>query len=273
MELLDGKKVSTEVLTEIKEKLSKLDKKLGLAIIWVGNNEASKIYINNKLKKCEELGVDGRLYHLDENTTEKEIINLIDKLNNDENVNGIILQSPVPDQIDIINCFNRIKPEKDIDGFSNVSIGNLVLGKPGHISCTPKGIMKLLDYYHINLEGKNICLINRSIIVGKPLFNLLISKNATVTMCHSYTNNLSEITHNADIVISAVGKPKFITKNMLKDGAIVIDVGISRVDGKAVGDVDFANVLDKVSYITPVPGGVGPMTVAMIFDNLLESIE
>lgn len=273
MELLDGKKVSTEVLTEVKEKLNRLNKKLGLAIIWVGNNEASKIYIKNKLKKCEELGVDGKLYHLDENATEDEVINLIDKLNNDESVNGIILQSPVPKQIDIIKCFNRINPIKDIDGFSNVSIGNLVLGKPGHISCTPKGIIKLLDYYHINLEGKNVCLINRSVIVGKPLFNLLISKNATVCMCHSYTNNLKEIIQNADIVISAVGIPKFIIKDMLKDGAIVIDVGISRVEGKVVGDVDFANVLDKVSYITPVPGGVGPMTVAMIFENLLESIE
>ena len=273
MKLLDGKKVSAEVLNEVKAKLSKLDKKLGLAIIWVGNNEASEIYIKNKLKKCDELGVDGKLYHLDENATEEEVINLIEKLNNDNSVNGIILQSPVPKQIDIINCFNKIKLSKDIDGFSNISIGNLVLGKPSHISCTPKGIMKLLDYYHINLEGKNVCLINRSIIVGKPLFNLLISRNATVTMCHSYTNNLNEITKNADIVISAVGKPKFITKDMLKEGSIVIDVGISRVDGKVVGDVDFANVLDKVSYITPVPGGVGPMTVAMIFENLLESIE
>lgn len=273
MELLDGKKVSAELINEIKEKLNKLDKKLGLAIIWVGNNEASNIYIKNKLKKCKELGINGKLYHLDENTTEEEVINLIDKLNNDDSINGIILQSPVPKQIDIVNCFNRINPLKDIDGFSNISIGNLVLGKPGHISCTPKGIMKLLDYYKINLEGKNVCLINRSVIVGKPLFNLLISRNATVTMCHSYTNNLNEYTKNADIVISAVGIPKFITKDMLKDGAVVIDVGISRVDGKVVGDVDFANVLDKVSYITPVPGGVGPMTVAMIFDNILENIK
>ena len=273
MEILDGKKLSLEILNEVKEKLSKLDKKLGFAIIWVGNNEASSIYVKNKLKKCEELGIDGKLYHLEENVSEEEVINLIDKLNNDDSVNGILLQSPVPKQIDIINCFNRINPTKDIDGFSNISIGNLVLGKPSHISCTPKGIMKLLDYYHIDLEGKNVCLINRSIIVGKPLFNLLISRNATVCMCHSHTNNLSEITKNADIVISAVGIPKFITKDMLKDGAIVIDVGISRIDGKVVGDVDFDNVLDKVSYITPVPGGVGPMTVAMIFANLVESIE
>lgn len=273
LEIFDGKKVSNEILSEVKEKIDKLNKKLGLAIIWVGNNEASHIYIKNKLKRCEELGVKGNLYHLDENTTEEEVITLIEKLNNDNSIDGIILQSPVPNQIDIIKCFNKIIPSKDIDGFSNISLGNLLLDKPGHISCTPKGVMKLLDYYHINLDGKSVCLINRSIIVGKPLFNLLIRRNATVTMCHSHTKNLSEYTKNADIVISAVGKPKFITKNMLKDGAIVIDVGISRIDGKVVGDVDFDDVLDKVAYITPVPGGVGPMTVAMIFENLLESIE
>ncbi len=273
MTILDGKKVSTELLNELKLKIDKLDKKLGLAIIWVGNNEASNIYIKNKLKRCEELGVIGKLYHLEENATEDEVINLIESLNNNDEINGIILQSPVPDHIDIIKCFNKIKPSKDIDGFSNISMGNLVLGKPSHISCTPKGIMKLLDYYHIDLDGKNVCLINRSLIVGKPLFNLLIRRNATVTMCHSHTYNLSEHTKNADIVISAVGKPKFITKEMIKFGAVVIDVGISRVDGKVVGDVDYDNVLDQVSYITPVPGGVGPMTVAMIFENLLEKID
>ncbi len=273
MVLLDGKKVSNELLINFKEKIDKLNKKIGFAVIWIGNDEASSIYVRNKLKKCEELGVDGHLYHLDENVKEEEVITLIDKLNNDVNINGILLQSPVPNHIDIVKCFNRINPLKDIDGFSNVSVGNLCLGKPFHVSCTPKGIIKLLDYYKIPLEGKNVCLINRSNIVGKPLFHLLISRDATVTMCHSKTRNLKEITKNADIVISAVGKPNFITEDMVKDEVIVIDVGISRIDGHVKGDVDFENVSKKASYITPVPGGVGPMTIAMIFDNLLNTIK
>ncbi len=273
MILLDGKKVSNEILENIKDKIAKTNKKIGFAIIWVGNNDASSIYVRNKLKKCEELGINGKLYHLEENALEEEVISLIDKLNKDDNVNGIILQSPVPKQIDIINCFNRIKPEKDVDGFANLSVGNLCLGIPNHISCTPKGIIRLLEYYNIDLEGKNVCLINRSNIVGKPLFNLLISKNATVTMCHSKTKDIKEFTKNADIVISAVGKPNFITEDMVKDGVIVIDVGISRIDGHVIGDVDFTNVSKKASYITPVPGGVGPMTIAMLFENLLNTLK
>jgi len=271
MTLLDGKKVSNEIIENIKEKISMENIKLGFAIIWVGNDEASSIYVKNKIKKCEYVGINTELFHLEENTTENQLIELIEKLNNRDEINGILLQSPVPKHINITNCFNAIDSRKDIDGFSNVSVGNLYLGKPFHVSCTPKGIIKLLDYYNINLEGKNVCLINRSNIVGKPLFHLLIDKNATVTMCHSKTNNLEKFTKEADIVISAVGKPKFITSKMIKDDAIVIDVGISRVEGKVVGDVDYEEVSKKTSFITPVPGGIGPMTIAMVLENILNT--
>lgn len=272
MTLLNGKELSSKILEEIKLKLKKIDKKIGFAIIWVGNDPASEIYVRNKLKKCDELGIDGKLYHLNEDTTEKEIIDLIRKLNDDDTIKGILLQSPVPNNINIIHCFNEIDENKDIDGFSNKSVGNLVLGNPKFISCTPKGIIRLLDYYNIPLEGKNVCIINRSNIVGKPLFNLFIQRNATVTMCHSKTKNLETFTKNADIVVTAVGKPNFINGDMIKDGCILIDVGINRIDGKVVGDVDAESVKDKVSYLTPVPGGIGPMTIAMIFENILESL-
>ncbi len=273
MILLDGKKVSNEIIENIKNEIKKLNVILNFAIIWVGNDESSKIYVNNKIKKCEYVGIKTTLYHLDENTKEEEVLELISKLNKDKKINGILLQSPVPKQINIIKCFNAIDFQKDIDGFSNVSMGNLVLGKPYHVSCTPKGIMKLLNYYQIDLNGKNVCLINRSNIVGKPLFYLLIAQNATVTMCHSKTVNLAKITKAADIVITAVGKPNFIKANMIKKNAIVIDVGISRVDGKIKGDVEFEKVAKKASYITPVPGGIGPMTIAMVLENILETVK
>ncbi len=273
MTLLDGKKVSNEIIEEVKKKIEKNNLKLNFAIIWVGNDEASEIYVNNKIKKCEYVGIKTKLYHLEEDVKEEEILNLIDKLNKDVLVNGILLQSPVPKHIDIIKCFNRIDYKKDIDGFSNISVGNLALGRPTNISCTPKGIIRLLDYYKINLEGMNVCLINRSNIVGKPLLQLLLERNATVTVCHSKTKDLKFFTKNADIVISAVGKPNFITEDMVKDNVIIIDVGISRKDGKVVGDVDYLNVKEKASYITPVPGGVGPMTIAMILENIINTKE
>lgn len=269
MILLDGKKVSKEIIDNLKERRKKINDNIKLAIIWVGNNPASEIYISNKKKQCTKVNVLCDVYHLDEDTKENEVLELIEKLNNDKTVTGILVQSPLPKGIDETKCFNKINPKKDIDGFSNVSVGNLYLGRPKLVSCTPKGIIKLLEYYDIDLEGKNVCLINRSNIVGKPLFHLLISKNATVTMCHSKTKNLKDITKEADIIISAVGKPKFITEDMVKEGAIVIDVGISRIDGHVVGDVDFASVSEKASYITPVPGGIGPMTIAMILENIL----
>jgi len=273
MILLDGKKVSNEIIENLKKQIENLDKKIGFAIIWIGDDAASNIYVNNKIKKCESVGIHTELFHLDESVSEEYVLNLINDLNMRKDIQGILLQSPIPKHIDINKCFNKISPLKDIDGFSNLSCGNLFLGHPTFLSCTPKGIMKLFDYYNIDLCGKNVCLINRSNIVGKPLFHLLIEKDTTVTMCHSKTINLSSFTKNADIVISAVGKPNFITEDMVKDNAIVIDVGISRVNGKVVGDVDFENVSKKCSYITPVPGGVGPMTIAMVLENILDTVK
>lgn len=270
--ILDGKKVSNEIIKDLEEKIKVLNKEIRFAIIWVGNNMASSIYVNNKIKKCESVGIKTILYHLEDNTKEEEIISLINMLNNDDSINGILLQSPVPEGIDINNCFNMISPKKDIDGFSNESVGNLVLGNKGFISCTPLGIIKLLDYYNIDVSKKHVVIINRSNIVGKPLFHLLIERDATVTMCHSKTENLEKYTKDADILITAVGKPNFINKEMIKDQAIIIDVGITRVDGKVYGDVNFDDVVSKTAYITPVPGGVGPMTIAMVINNIYESV-
>lgn len=272
MVILDGKKLSNEILANIKKEIIEHNYIINFAIILVGSDEASKIYVNHKIKKCQEVGINVKLYQLDNNASEDYILNLIDSLNSDSSVNGILLQSPVPDHIDIIKCFNRINYKKDIDGFSNISVGNLYQGNDSMSSCTPKGIIRLLDYYNIDLEGKNVCIINRSNIVGKPLLHLLLKRNATVTICHSKTKDLELFTKSADIIISAVGKPKFITKEMIKDNSIIIDVGISRINGRVVGDVDFENVLDKVSYITPVPGGIGPMTITMVIDNLLNTV-
>lgn len=271
--ILDGRKVSNEIIENIKLEIEKLNKKSVFAIIWIGNDEASSIYVNNKIKKCECVGINVELYHLEDDISEEHVLNLIDELNNRVEISGILLQSPIPKHIDINKCFNKINYRKDIDGFSNVSGGNLYLGNPSFISCTPKGIIRLMDYYDIDLTGKNVCIINRSNIVGKPLFHLLISRNATVTMCHSKTIDLKKYTKKADIIITAVGKPKFITKDMIKKGSVIIDVGISRVDGRVVGDVDFDRVSKKASYITPVPGGVGPMTIAMVLENILETIK
>lgn len=273
MVLLDGKKVSKEIIENIKLEIEKLNIQIGFTVIWIGEDSASSIYVNNKIKKCESVGIKTELYHLEDTISEEYVLNLIDELNNREDIHGILLQSPIPKHIDINKCFNKISPLKDIDGFSCISCGNLFLGNSSFVSCTPKGVMKLLEYYNIDLCGKNVCLINRSNIVGKPLFHLLIEKNATVTMCHSKTNNLKEHTKVADIVISAVGKPGFITEDMIKNDAIVIDVGISRVEGKVVGDVDFDSVSKKASYITPVPGGIGPMTIAMVLENIIEGVK
>ena len=273
MTILDGKATSLKIIEEIKNEITINNYKIGFAIIWVGNDEASSIYVKNKIKKCEEVGIKTELFHLADSINEEELLNLIDELNERSDINGILLQSPIPKHINITKCFNRIKPNKDIDGFSNISVGNLCLGMPSLISCTPKGIMRLFKEYNIDLEGKNVCLINRSNIVGKPLFNLLIGENATVTMCHSKTKDIKKITRDADIVITAVGIPGFITADAIKEDTIVIDVGISRVNGKVVGDVVYEEVSQKASYITPVPGGVGPMTIAMVLENILETVK
>lgn len=273
MQILDGKKVSEEIVDNIRKEIKEKNLNLGFAVIWIGNDEASGIYVRNKLKKCEMVGIRHELHHLEDTVCESDVLKLIDELNNRDDINGILLQSPIPKHIDIKKCFNRIKQEKDIDGFSNISMGNLMLGCPKHIACTPKGIIRLLEYYNIDLKHKNICIINRSNIVGKPLFHLFLEKDATVTVCHSKTNDLKSHTMNADIIVSAVGKPKFITDDMVKKGVIIIDVGISRIDGKVIGDVDFDNVKEKALFITPVPGGVGPMTIAMVLENIVDTIK
>lgn len=269
MTILDGKLISNKILDNVKEKIQKENLKISLAIILIGNNEASKIYVRNKEKACEYVGIKCDKYLFDDNTSEEEVISLIDKLNNDEEVTGIILQSPVPSHINFDNCAGTIKYYKDVDGFTRDNIYNLYMNKEGLVPCTVKGIIRLLDEYKIEIEGKHIVIVGRGNIVGKPLINTMLNRNATVTVCHSKTKNLEDICKTADILVSAVGRPNLITKNIIRNNIIVIDVGISRVDGKVVGDTDFENIKDKCSYITPVPGGVGPMTVAMIIENLI----
>ena len=271
--ILDGKKVRDEILAKIKAKIAKEKLDIKLAIILVGDDEASKIYIKNKEKYCDMVGIAVEKYKLSSETEEKEIINLIDKLNNDESVTGIILQSPVPEGIDFNKCSNLIKPEKDVDGFTKNNIYYLYLGKKTVLPCTVKGIIKLLEYYKIPISGANVVIVGRGNIVGHPLSLAFENMDATVTLAHSKTQNLAEITKNADILISATGVKHLITKDMVKYGSTVIDVGVTRVDGKIYGDVDFENIKDIAQYITPNPGGVGPMTVAMIIDNLVEMEE
>ncbi len=268
MNLLDGKKVRDEVLEDLKKKIAENNLAIKLAIILVGNNEASKIYIRNKEKACKNVGIEVEKHLLDEKTREEDLITLINKLNEDASVTGIILQSPVPTHIDFDKCSGLIKASKDVDGFTEENIYNLYLGNDTIMPCTVKGIIRLLECYDIPLEGANVVIVGRGNIVGHPLSLALINKNATVTVAHSKTKDLSNVTKNADILISATGVAHLITASMVKPGAAVVDVGVSRIDGHIVGDVDFDNVKDVASWITPNPGGVGPMTVAMIIDNL-----
>ena len=238
----------------------------------VGNNSASQIYVRNKRRACDEVGIEFEEYLLPTTTEQSELLNLIDKLNKQEDINGILLQSPIPDGLDINEAFRKISPEKDVDGFHPVNVGKLVLGQDTFVSCTPYGIMRMFEAYNIDLEGKNAVVIGRSNIVGKPMSHCLLNKNATVTICHSRTKNLAEITKRADILVAAIGKAEFVKADMVKEGAVVIDVGINRTEeGKLKGDVDFENVSKKASYITPVPGGVGPMTIAMLMNNVVKA--
>lgn len=269
MTIMDGKLISNKILDDIKKNIEKKHLNIKLAIILVGDNEASKIYVNNKEKACIYTGIKCDKYLLDSTTREEDIINLIDKLNNDDSVTGIILQSPVPNHIDFDKCAGKIKYYKDVDGFTRDNIYNLYMNNEYLIPCTVKGIIRLLDEYNIEIEGKHVVIVGRGNIVGKPLIHALLNRNATVSICHSKTNNLKDICKGADILISAVGKPNLITKEMVKDKAVVIDVGISRVNNKVVGDTNFDDIKDICSYVTLVPGGVGPMTVAMIMENLL----
>lgn len=268
--ILDGKKLRDELLVQYKEKIKEEKLNITLAIILVGNNEASKLYIKNKEKYCTEVGIKVDKYLLDEDTSEEVLINLIKDLNEDEKVTGIILQSPVPDGIDFDKCSGMILPSKDVDGFTKDNVYNLYLNKKSILPCTVKGIIKLLEYYNIEINGKNVAIIGRGNIVGKPLAMALENRNATVSLLHSKTKDLKMFTKDADIVVVACGIPKLLKKEMIKGGSVVIDVGISRVDGKIVGDIDFDNIKDIALFVTPNPGGIGPMTIAMIIDNLIE---
>ena len=274
MNVIDGKFLALEVRNGLKDDVVKLKEKgiiPKLAVILVGNDKASQIYVRNKSKACEDVGIDFEEFFLNENIKMYELLDLIDELNLRKDVHGILLQSPIPKHLDIEKAFNRIIPEKDVDGFNPINVGKLCLKQDGFVSCTPAGIMKMFEKYKIDLEGKHAVVLGRSNIVGRPMSLCLLNKNATVTICHSKTRNLDEITRNADIIVAALGKPKFVKKDMVKDGVIIIDVGINRTDSGIVGDVDFENIKDKAEYITPVPGGVGPMTIAMLMSNVIKA--
>ena len=271
-EIINGKEIAENILNNIKKEVENFDVKPTLAVIIVGCDPASKVYVKNKIKKSEFLGFNSILKELPEDIQKEELLDVIKNLNNDKNVNGILLQLPLPKGLDEKDFLDEISPIKDVDGFTTYNSGKLFKGeKPYSIACTPKGIIKLLETKNINLEGKVAVVVGRSNIVGKPVANLLLQKNATVIQAHSKTKNLPKILKLADIIISATGKEEFIKGDMVKEGAIIIDVGITRnKNGKLTGDVDFESVYNKVSYITPVPGGVGPMTIATLMENTLE---
>lgn len=273
--LIDGKAVSQAIKDEIKQEIAQIKatngKDISLAVVLIGDDPASKVYVNNKAKACEYVGITSYTYRLPEETTQEQAEELVSSLVNDDKITGILVQLPLPKHLDENKILKLIPAKKDVDGFSDENIGKLLQGKKTVISCTPFGVMELLRHYNVDLTGKNAVVIGRSNIVGKPMTALLINANATVTVCHSKTVNLKEITNKADVLIVAIGRPKFVTADMVKDGAVVIDVGINRVDGKLVGDVDFEEVEKKASMITPVPGGVGPMTIAMLMKNTVKA--
>ena len=273
--IIDGKELAKKIRANLKIECEELKNKQinpKLAVIMVGDDLASKVYVRNKSKACEDVGIEYKEYLLSSTTTQKELIELIEKLNQDKTINGILLQSPIPANLDINEAFRTISPQKDVDGFNPVNVGKLVLNQDTFLSCTPYGIMKMFEKYNIDLTGKNVVILGRSNIVGKPLMHCCLNKNATVTVCHSKTQNLAQKAKEADILISAIGKAQFVTADMVKENAVVIDVGINRLEnGKITGDVDFENVKEKASYITPVPGGVGPMTIAMLMNNVIKA--
>ncbi len=275
--IIDGKELARKTRSNLKIDCEELKKKgiaPKLAVILVGDDKASKVYVKNKNKACEDVGIEFEEHILEAEITQKQLIDLIEELNNRKDINGILLQSPIPAHLDINEAFRKIAPEKDVDGFNPVNVGKLSLNQDTFVSCTPYGIMKMFEEYKIDLEGKDVVIIGRSNIVGKPLIQCCLNNNATVTVCHSRTKNLKEHVKRADVVIAAIGKSKFITEDMIKEGAVVIDVGINRgEDGKLTGDVDFENVEKKASYITPVPGGVGPMTIAMLMNNVIKATQ
>lgn len=270
MNILDGKLVSKKIQEAIKKEVATLNKKPCLLVILVGNDQASQIYVANKEKACKRVGMESKTIVLDENVSQKEVIKVIEKANEDKDINGILVQLPLPNHMDTQAVVGSISPLKDVDGLNAYNQGRLLLGMPSIIPCTPKGIMRLLSEYHVDLCGKNALVIGRSILVGKPIAQLLLNQNATVTMAHSKTKNLKELCLQADIIVCAVGKPKTITEDMVKEDVVIVDVGINRVLGTLVGDVDYLSVAPKTSRITPVPGGVGPMTIACLLENVLE---
>ena len=272
-QIIDGKKISAEVKAGVAAEVAALKEKgvsVGLAVVIVGNNPASRVYVNNKKKACAVCGIDSYEYALPEETTEEELLRLIDQLNNDPKVNGILVQLPVPKQIDDHKIIDAISTLKDVDAFTEGNVGKIMIGEYNFLPCTPAGCMDLIDSTGVSVDGKNCVVIGRSNIVGKPMAMLLLHRNGTVTICHTHTKNLREICSQADILVAAVGKAGFVTADMVKEGAVVIDVGMNRnAEGKLCGDVDFASVEKKAGYITPVPGGVGPMTIATLMRNTL----
>lgn len=270
--IIDGKRISAEVKDECKERVKREQLDITLAVIQVGNDPASAVYVGNKKKACEYIGIHSLAYELPEETSEKELLELVEKLNKDDDVHGILVQLPLPEHIDEDKVIQTISPKKDVDGFHPQSVGALSIGQPGFVSCTPAGIIQLLKRSGVEIEGKECVIVGRSNIVGKPMALLMLRENATVTVCHSRTKDLKEVTKRADILIVAIGRPKFITADYVKEGAVVIDVGIHRNENnKLCGDVDFDSVAPLASAITPVPGGVGPMTIAMLMNNCVEA--
>lgn len=276
-QVIDGKAISAQIKEELKEKVAKLKEEgteVTLAVIQVGDNPASTVYVRNKKKGCEYVGIHSLSYELPEETTEEELLNLIEELNEKEEVNGILVQLPLPSYIDEDKVIRAISPKKDVDGFHPQSVGALCIGQKGFVSCTPAGIIQLLKRSGIAIEGKECVILGRSNIVGKPMSLLMLRENATVTIAHSRTKNLKEVCKRADILIVAIGKPKMVTADYVKEGAVIIDVGINRMeDKKLCGDVDYESVFPICSAITPVPGGVGPMTIAMLLYNCIQSVE
>ena len=269
MNILDGKMVSKKIHEEVKAEVAKLNKKPCLLVILVGDNQASQIYVASKEKACKKVGMISKTIVLDKNSSQKQVIDIIQEANKDNNINGILVQMPLPDHMNAKAVVDAISPLKDVDGLHAINQGKLMLKEEGIVPATPKGIMRLLDEYHVDLKGKNALVIGRSILVGNPVAQLLLQRDATVTIAHSKTKNLKELCQTMDIIVSAVGKPKTITEDMVKEGAVIVDVGINRVLGTLVGDVDYLLVSPKTSRITPVPGGVGPMTIACLLENVM----
>lgn len=275
--IIDGKAVSQKIKEQVKVRVEKLKSQgvtPGLSVVLVGDNSASLTYVKNKQRTCEALGMRSDLHEFPESLSEAELLSKIDELNNDPGIHGILVQLPLPKHIDEFKVINAISPTKDVDGFHPISVGNMMIGKEAFLPCTPHGIMKLLEHYGIDPAGKHAVVIGRSNIVGKPVGQLLLQKDATVTYCHSKTQDLASFTRQADILVAAIGRAKFIDHTHIKPGAVIIDVGMNRDEsGKLCGDVDYADILETASFATPVPGGVGPMTIAMLMENTLQSAE